>query len=239
MSEIEPFDLHRMFIGDVSLWFAAEIVFRTVFIYLYTITAARLVSRRAIGQLSLLEFLLVIALGSAVGDPMFYPDVPLVHAMIVITVVVLLNRSVTMLINRFETVETALEGRPQELVTDGRIDLDGLAGANLNREKLFELLRSAGFRHLGTIRRAFMEQNGDVSFWTVDDDPPPGVRVTPPWDIEPPVRHRIGSTGHGEGWLGCEQCAHVERFESGVALPRCPNCEGELWVDAVVEAQEP
>lgn len=52
----------------------------------------RWLGSRTIGQLSTIEFLLVIALGSAVGDAMFYPDVPLIHALLVVMVVVVANK---------------------------------------------------------------------------------------------------------------------------------------------------
>ena len=41
----------------------------------------RWIGSRTIAQLSTVEFLLVIALGSAVGDSMFYAEVPLLHAL--------------------------------------------------------------------------------------------------------------------------------------------------------------
>jgi uncharacterized membrane protein YcaP (DUF421 family) len=90
-ADIQPFDLQRMFLGDLPWWFTAEVIVRTIIMYAYSLLLVRLVSRRAVGQLSLIEFLLVIALGSAVGDPMFYHDVPLLHGMAVVTVVVFLH----------------------------------------------------------------------------------------------------------------------------------------------------
>jgi uncharacterized membrane protein YcaP (DUF421 family) len=85
---IQAFDWRRMLWGDEPPLFLLEIVFRTMVIYGYTMALMRWLGSRTIGQLSSIEFLLVIALGSAVGDAMFYPDVPLLHAIAVITVVV-------------------------------------------------------------------------------------------------------------------------------------------------------
>lgn len=83
---IRVFDLQRMLIGDLPWTFTFEVIVRTVIMYVYTLLMIRLLTKRAVGQLSLVEFLLVIALGSAVGDPMFYHDVPLLHGIAVITV---------------------------------------------------------------------------------------------------------------------------------------------------------
>lgn len=76
---MEAIDWHSMIIGDEPPTFLLEIIIRTVIIYAHTLALLRWLGSRAIGQLSTVEFLLVIALGSAVGDAMFYPDVPLLH----------------------------------------------------------------------------------------------------------------------------------------------------------------
>ena len=233
MSDVTPFDLHRMFLGDVPLWFAAEIAVRTAIMYLFALGAVRVVSRRAVGQLSFVEFFLVIALGSAVGDPMFYPDVPLLHGMVVIVVVVALNRGVTALTNRSEHVERALEGRPFVLVEDGRMRPDEMGAARLNRETLSELLRIEGVESLGEVRRAYMEQRGALSVVRFGEgERRAGLRITPPWDVEAPDRITAGDRAPG-GPLGCERCGGVGRFASGEAVPPCPRCGGESWADAV------
>ncbi|WP_201772918.1 hypothetical protein, partial [Devosia riboflavina] len=93
-------DWQGMLIGNEPPTFLLEIVIRTVIIYSYTLALLRWLGSRAIGQLSTVEFLLVIALGSAVGDAMFYPDVPLLHCLLVVTVVVVANKLIDLGIAR-------------------------------------------------------------------------------------------------------------------------------------------
>jgi uncharacterized membrane protein YcaP (DUF421 family) len=233
--DLQPFDLQRMFIGDVPWWFTLEVVVRTCLMYLYALALIRFMSKRAVGQMSLIEFLLVIALGSAVGDPMFYADVPILHGMVVITVVVLLNRGMLFLVNRSELTETALEGAPVLLVRDGRMSPKGLKGALMNREKLFEKLRAQTVTQLGEVERAYLEQGGEFAVFR-REQPCTGLRITPPWDLEPPVIWQTGERApFDERLLGCALCGHVARFERRTRLPRCPDCDSGQWVDAVVE----
>src|SRR5690349_11505750 len=97
----------------------ARDIFRTLIVYVYALLLLRWLGSRTIGQLSTIEFLLVIALGSAVGDAMFYPDVPLLHALLVVTIVVLANKGLDMLIARFKTAERVIDGMPEEAIRDG------------------------------------------------------------------------------------------------------------------------
>lgn len=188
-SNLSVFDWHRLFIGDLTPWFLAEVAFRTVFMFGWLLLMIRWIGKRGAGQFSILELSIIVALGSAAGDPMFYPEVPLLHAMLVISLVVLMQRCMSYWIIRSEQVETFLEGRPIELVCHGVIQHDGLQQARLSLEDVFESLRVAGVRQLGQVSRAYMEQNGQISVLSlaITDHPPIGLPVVPPWDIECPI----------------------------------------------------
>ena len=116
---IQIFDWERMLLGDEPTLFLLEIAFRTAVIYVYALVLLRWLGSRTIGQLSTIEFLLVIALGSAVGDAMFYPDVPLLHALLVITVVVVANKGLDTVIAKSSTAERAIDGIPEEAIRGG------------------------------------------------------------------------------------------------------------------------
>ncbi len=112
-------DFGRILFGSESPLFLFEIILRTAIVYIYALVLLRWLGSRTIGQLSTVEFLLVIALGSAVGDAMFYPDVPLIHALLVVTIVVLANKGLDILIARSKTAEKMLDGVPEEVIVEG------------------------------------------------------------------------------------------------------------------------
>ena len=112
-----------MFLGDDPPLYYLEIVVRCTVIYVWTIALLRWIGGRSVTQLSLVEFLLVIALGSAVGDALFYPDVPLAQAMLVILVVVVINKVIDAAILRWDPVKRVVDGGPVEMIRDGRIVL--------------------------------------------------------------------------------------------------------------------
>jgi len=72
-STFKVFDFHRIFVGDTPPLFLLEIVFRTLIMYAYTVALLRVLGKRGMGQLSMLELAIIIAFGSAVGDPMVEP----------------------------------------------------------------------------------------------------------------------------------------------------------------------
>ncbi|WP_185958555.1 DUF421 domain-containing protein [Paracoccus laeviglucosivorans] len=159
-------ELHRIFLGDQSLGFMAEVLFRTCIIYFYTLALMRWIGGRSVAQLSIVEFLLVIAIGSAVGDSLFYPDVPLLPAMAAIFLVVVFNKLVDQLILRSDRLTRILEGAPQIVVTDGEMHDQKLKKQGISRSELFMKLRDKGVTDISDVRFAVLEPNGVLSVLT-------------------------------------------------------------------------
>src|SRR5688572_871600 len=134
---MQPFDLQRIFLGDSSFSFLLEIVFRTVVLYLYTLAILRLIGQRGMERLSSFDFAIVIAMGSAVGDPMFYPEVPLLHGMAVVTTILAVERGLGWITKQSMAVEKTIEGSTRVAVKDGRINLDYIEQSLLSQAELF------------------------------------------------------------------------------------------------------
>jgi uncharacterized membrane protein YcaP (DUF421 family) len=231
---VAAFDLGRMFFGREPALFLLEIAVRTIVIYVYTLTLIRWVGSRSIAQLSLVEFLLVIALGSAVGDAMFYPEVPLLHCMVVITVVVLLDKALSHLVTHSPRLEDMIEGKSVEVVRDGMIRCRVMDKSNLGHDELFEQLRLKEVANLGEVRTAYLETNGLVSVFKFPPDRQrPGLSIDPPWDVEEPLKIEAGTSVPTSGWYACPRCAGTMKTGAHEALPACPTCQGKVWHVAV------
>lgn len=233
---VQAFEWGRLLLGDFDPIFLLEIVLRTSVVFLWLLLLLRIAGKRGVSQLSPLELAIVIGLGSAVGDAMFYAEVPLVHALLVMALVIGLHRLVAHLIISQEKVETFLEGTPVELVRDGVIQVQGLRRSSLSREDLFERLRPAGVRQLGQVQRAYFEQDGQLSvFCHAGPDAPRGLPLVPPWDLEaPPALPQDHA-----GLAACLRCGRVLDFAGEApVLPSC-GCGGTNWTPAVLDPLAP
>lgn len=227
MEQIVPLDWHRMLVGSEPPLFALEILFRTSVIWLWTMALLRWVGGRTISQLSLIEFLLVIALGSAVGDAMFYPEVPLLHAMLVIAIVIIIDKTVDAAVRRFRHVKKIVDGVPVAVLNDGVLIGDGMQARKVGTTEVMELLRVRGVENLGSVRAVYMEPSGQISVFP-QDPPRVGLPIVPPPEVneEPTSSHP----------LCCGNCgqAHVGdlRGSSDTKDVRCSNCGQNKWVKA-------
>lgn len=222
---IVPFDLTRMFLGDQPALFYLEVLFRTIVIYAYTLVLIRWIGGRSIAQLSMVDLLLVIALGSAVGDATFYPDVPLLHAMMVITVVVVLNKLIDALVERYARAKHLIDGRPVTVVHEGQILPEGLAHRDVSPLEVKAMLRMAGVSNLGQVEAAYMEAGGGLSVFC-RSTPKPGLSLVPPYSVLP-KNLRVPLESAGSGQVCCVNCGKVypRRPQSDI----CENCGKCEW----------
>ncbi|HSM55653.1 MAG TPA: DUF421 domain-containing protein [Candidatus Sulfomarinibacteraceae bacterium] len=233
MDVTQAFDLRRMFLGDAPPLFYLEIVVRTIIIYAWALFMLRLMGKRGLRQLSPFDFVIIIALGSAVGDPMFYPEVPLLQGMLVVTVVVALERILARLVQTREAVERFVEGTPVRLVVDGRLDLEGMRQETLAREELFAILRVNKAEQLGQVKRAYLEQNGQVSLFLFEEAKArPGLPLIPPWDLRQPPSHQAEVPVPRDAYYACCHCGHSQFLQQGDAFTLCPICQAEEWTRA-------
>jgi uncharacterized membrane protein YcaP (DUF421 family) len=219
-------DWKRMLFGDEPPLYLVEIVVRTLIIYVYTLGLLRWLGSRTIGQLSTVEFLLVIALGSAVGDAMFYPDVPLLHALVVVTIVVLANKGLDVLIARFKTAERMIDGVPEEIIRDGVFAKAFFKSTSMGPSEVFQELRERGVEHLGQVARSYVESDGGLAIYLAKT-PAPGLPIVPPWELEKPERLAPGDKVARAVTLACMRCGTTVRVAPKSNVEACANCGHE------------
>ncbi len=233
MDEIKVFDFHRIFLGDYPLLFLLEIVFRTVFMYGYTILLLRFLGKRGMGQLSNLELAIIICFGSAVGDPMIGAQVPIVYGIVAITTVAFLQVGMEKFINSHKKIEQVMEGSPECLVNEGVILLDKLKQENLSQADLFRALRNKDVIQLGEVKKAYFETSGDITvLFQNQRNLKPGLCVMPQDETNKPKCFGNGSTIATTGKYSCCTCGYTAQFKAGEILNECNKCGNTEWVKA-------
>ena len=230
----EVFDLHRIFLGDAPPLFLLEIVFRTFIMYAYTVFLLRMLGKREMGQLSVLELAIIISFGSAVGDPMIGVDIPIIYGIVCITAIAFFQIALERLINKNKKVEKFMEGSPNLVVENGSIKVDGLKMDNLSKEDLFRALRVKEVEHLGQVHRAFSETNGQISvLFNSPKRIKPGLPVLPENEIPDSSKIKKQMQVKDPGHYCCSNCGTLKTFDQKTKVPACDVCLGEEWTKAI------
>jgi uncharacterized membrane protein YcaP (DUF421 family) len=233
------FDLDRILFGKLPWLYLVEILLRTAIIYVYALSVVRLLGKRGMGQLAPFDFVIIIALGSAVGDPMFYPDVPLLHALVAITAIVLFTRGLVHVTQKSRKLKDFISTTPTALVCDGVMQLDSMEEEGISREELFEGLRNQSFEQLGQIDRAYLEPSGKISvFRKPHEDTRSGLPLLPETDERKSDIHEADETVLIAGSYACWDCGFTQEKAPGARFGGCPACGRRQWIRAVSRIRE-
>jgi uncharacterized membrane protein YcaP (DUF421 family) len=226
MSEpVHPFDWERIFIHDFPWAYLGEVAFRTLFMFVILLTALTISGKREVRQLSIYELVLVIGLGSAAGDPMFYHDVPLTSAIVVFAVMMGCYKLATFISDRNKVVRDVLEGKPVYVIENGCILTQNFSQEDLSLEELFSDLRVEGIEQLGQIKTAILEPNGQLSVFKAEKAQP-GLPILPKQ-----LETRIEQISQSDDYA-CYACGNVTTISAPVACINCQKCNGTAWVKA-------
>lgn len=82
------FSWNELMLGNENWDFLPETILRTFIMFIVAFVSLRLLGKRGVKQLSIFELVVIICLGSAAGDPMFYKDVGILPAITVFASIV-------------------------------------------------------------------------------------------------------------------------------------------------------
>jgi len=217
-------DWNKIFIYDLDWSFTVEIIIRTILMFALVLLMLRMSGKKGVRQLSIFEVAIIIALGSAAGDPMFNADMAIVPSFIVFAAILGFYRLITYLSARFKKFESFLEGDPMYVIEGGMFSLEEKIHHTFAEDEFFAEMRDAGITHVGQVETAILETNGKVSFFFYDDD---NVKYGMP--VLPKAYHKRSVNISTKDYYSCTYCGYTEqRSESG----KCARCEHEEWVAA-------
>ncbi len=159
-----------------------EIAARAGFLYVFTLFMFRLIGKRGMGHLSPFETVIIVALGTSLGDPIFLPDVPLTYGMAISTTLLLVARIIHELKAKFPRFESIVESQPAVLVRDGKVDWKIVAHNRIAEDELEMLLREKDVENVNEVRIAIMETSGRLTVFKVPGPPADGdnIQIVPP-----------------------------------------------------------
>ena len=220
------FEWERIMLDDLPVHFLFEVIFRSSVMFILLLLTLKLTGKRGVKQLSVFETVIIIALGSAAGDPMFYEDVAIAPAIIVFIVIIFWYRLVTWLTTKSKKFEDFIEGKTECIIKEGKFSTETFKKESLAQDEFFSELRIKSVEHLGQIKNAFMESSGEISiYYYPDEDVKYGLPITP--FLYKLKNKNIAS----DGIYSCTFCGQTEEKKAGIST--CSVCKKDEWIIAI------
>lgn len=138
-------------------------VLRTAAVYVLVMVLVRLSGKRAVGQFTPFDLVMLILVGSAVQNGINGGDNSLTGAVIMATTLIGLNYAVAFATSRSRRAERILEGVPVVLARDGTLFESVLRRELVSRDDFKESLRMNGVEDVSEVELALLETNGSIS----------------------------------------------------------------------------
>lgn len=221
------FDWHRFLLNDQPATFLLEVMARVLIAYLVVFTFLKVSGRRGVRQLSLFELVVILTLGSASGDVTFYDDVPVLPVIIVFVVLLALYRLTTWLTAHSPRFSRLIQGDVITLIQEGVYVLASLDRLNISEDEFYMELRQSGVEHLGQVRLALVEVDGQLSLYFYDDDEMrAGLSVLPPAHRQDYSRVPVSAR------YACTHCGQTRMIEAQQQAV-CSRCQRQRWSAAL------
>ena len=145
-------------------------VLRATAIYALVMVLIRVSGKRAVGQFTPFDLVMLILIGNAVQNGINGGDNSLTGAAIMATTLIALNYGVAFITSRSRRVERIVEGEPVVLARNGKLFEGVLRRELVSRDDFRESLRMNGIDDVAKVELALLETNGSISVVAKRDD---------------------------------------------------------------------
>ncbi len=152
--------------GSLGPWLSVCV--HTLVIYLFLIAAFRLLGRRHLAQLTVIDLVILIVLGSAVETSMIAGNTSLAAGLISAGTLLLVNRVLTGVLLRSKRLRHLVVGDPILLVHQGQLIEEHLRRTGLTETDLLEAIRERGYDTVDKVKFAVLETDGAIHVIPMD-----------------------------------------------------------------------
>jgi uncharacterized membrane protein YcaP (DUF421 family) len=145
---------------DVS-W--QEKVLRAILVYAFLLVALRLFGRRELSQLTAFDLIVLLTLSNILQNAMIGNDNSVAGGILGAIVLLSVNAAIAFAAFRSRRFERLVDGSPQVLIHDGKIDRKAMRSTLLTEQDLYAAIHGQGLESLEDVRLAIAEPNGNVS----------------------------------------------------------------------------
>ncbi|WP_342511143.1 DUF421 domain-containing protein [Sporosarcina sp. FSL K6-1522] len=174
--------------------------FRTVFLYVLIVVILRIMGKREVGELGVIDVVVFVIMAEVAAFALDSPDQKLLQSivpMLILLVIQLLSSLISLKSKRFRDL---VDGEPTIIIKHGKIIEQEMRKQRYNLDDLFQQLREQQIGSVHEVSFAYLEPSGNLSVFKHDDVQPVLALVA---DGVMQSRH-LALIGKTESWLETE-----------------------------------
>jgi uncharacterized membrane protein YcaP (DUF421 family) len=156
-------------IGDYMI---IGIILRTLFMYFFIILAYRLMGKKEVGQLSIIDLIVSILIAELVALAIEGEKNAIMMSVVPIMVLVGVQIFISFITLKNEKIRYIIDGKPVVIIKNGKLNFTEMSKLRYSLDDLISQLRLQGVKSIDKVKYAVLENNGNLSVFQDDSDYP-------------------------------------------------------------------
>ncbi len=142
------------------------IFIRTIFFYFFIFIVYRIMGKREVGQLGIIDLIVSILIAELVVISIENYDNNILFSVVPILTLLVLQVTLAFLTLKKPKFRIFLDGNPSIIIKEGRVNYKEMMKQKYNLEDLLVQIREKGYRSIEEIEYAILENNGTLSVFS-------------------------------------------------------------------------
>ena len=142
-----------------------QVIFRTLFFYFFITLAYRIMGKREIGQLGIIDLIVSILIAELVAISIENINDSIALTIVPIIILVVLELVLAYISIKSRKFRTLFGGKPSLIICNGRINYKEMVKQRYSMDDLLVSLRQKEIRNVEDVEYAFLEPNGKLSIF--------------------------------------------------------------------------
>lgn len=142
-----------------------QVIFRTIFFYFFVILCFRLMGKREIGQLGVIDLIVSILIAELIAMSIENYDDSIFLTILPIVLLVLLEIILSFVSIKSRKIRVFFDGKPSLIIVNGKVNYHEMVKQRYSLDNLLLNLRQNSIKSLDEVEYAFLEPNGKLSIF--------------------------------------------------------------------------
>ncbi|MGM9968345.1 MULTISPECIES: DUF421 domain-containing protein [unclassified Rummeliibacillus] len=148
------------------------IAFRTFFLYFVILIIFKLMGKREVGELSVMDLVIFILIADVASFAVDNPKRSLFESILPMIILLVIQVTISFISLKSKKVRDKIDGDPTIIIRDGVLLEKEMKRQRYNLDDLFQQLREKDIGSVQKIAYAFLEPSGNLSVFMKDNLPP-------------------------------------------------------------------
>lgn len=148
------------------------LIFKTIFMYFFIIFVYRIMGKKEVGQLSIVDLIVSILIAELIALSIETEEKSILVSVIPILVLVIVQISLSYITLKNDKIRNIIDGKPTIIIKNGKLNFNEMSHLRYSLDDLLTQLRLQGIKSIDKVKYAVLENNGNLSVFNEDSDYP-------------------------------------------------------------------